>query len=508
MSLVTKKSLIYLFIAIGILFRVYLLFVFYDFLDFDEAKILYYGHNLLKELPHFYVYAPSDLRWEMLFSYIYALGDKFFYPRVLSFFFGLADVGLLFLLVRRYLNQPVAYCSALLMLYSPWHIYYSTLLGTCNPVITMILLSLFFVRHWKIKVGIDVLGLWTYATFRIYLFYQGIKLLWAKKYREVGYLLIAALIFIGVILLSNSSFQDFITRGSYNFYFGIDVVHNYLYFLIAPFIPPLDYYSIVYRHGIFMADFVHFAFTQSLALIPPLGYVAILGLIITIGSMIKHRAIPVFIKQGSQMYLLVFLMIGFLGPSLSRMYILLPLLIVGAGYGINFFLEGRKYKKTWWLITCCLLIATNIQWFYNIKKSDINEVVFNQRFFKLNKYAAKMLQQVDQKKIFLLTNYNIYIPYYLLKFKQGHYMPIDSLREMESALVQMSISLKRGEVGYLLLDVIPKRANYINNYFNYVTQRENLVAQLFAKALIKLEEHDLFADGVQYGKVIKFRFQH
>jgi len=368
------KALCLIAVAIGIGLRLWGLDTHPSGLDIDEASILYWAGVSFKGFS-FPIYSPQATHWEMLPGYLYY--PAYLFTGVLRLFpalIGIAEVVLLGVWVSRESDREKGLLAAALLALCPWHIFYSRIVGTCTGVIFFFLLTRLFTSKLA-RVG----GLLYYTTYRLVWLRECIESVMKRDWRRLGAALISLVAVFGIILCSPSSLASFFRRGTYNFTTPqFSFLENYFQSLLLPFFP----LSAAFRQTSdrFIADYVHTALADSLPG-PVLGWA--LALVCAVGIFKGARRFPkeVIFLVGT------WLALGFMGPSLSRFLIALPVLILLAAYTLG----SAKYRVPFAAVTLMLTLIPSVLLLKNLGDSDRLENLFHSRHLERDRWIDQNL---------------------------------------------------------------------------------------------------------------------
>lgn len=312
--------------------------------------------------------------------YLYLVGGmvQLFGPTILSiqlvsWVFALACIFLVWKLVERVTETVPAWVPVLAAASSVWLFHYAMagLRAIAAPVfLGLVALLLDRVergagRWMALSCGAVLgLGVYAYTSARVlpiaFLLYAAFRL--ARNWREKAILLRRyGAIVTGAIIVSipNLVFflqrpKDFLFRGSYVFRgTGGDRVINMIWTALMPF-----YYPESYRHSRnlnFDFDAISGAFTLSG--FSPLNLVLAVALLIGL-TQVKGRISQPIIAYLVAVWMTAVLTLGFAGPSLTRLLILLPVYLVFASLGIGFVLQKRAVL---WIPVLVLILFAGIR---------------------------------------------------------------------------------------------------------------------------------------------------
>jgi len=453
------------FLLLGLVFRIYLIQLFPQGFDIDESLILYWAKKTFLE-GQFYAYSPATegTGWEMIPGYIYYFFLSIFKtsPRYLAIFFGLSEVVLLGMFCRKLISKEAGWIAATFLMLTPWHIYYSGIVGTCTGVIGVVLFCeiLLMVRGWTLKlISLPLsLGLLYYATFRLFF----LKTIFFEfKNKKTAFSLVGAfLLTLMIVGVSQSEVKDFLTRGNYNYLNpNLNIFKNYFFSLIFPFFPIFESYS--QTTDFFMADYVHVGLSKALAGIPPVTYVflPIMGLILF--GYKKNKMKPV--KKSIGFLFFCWLCLGFMGPSLSRMLIVLPYLIIVGVFSLMD-LKLRYSNKVFIVILIFLFSVMGVSdWFFlkNFNQNNQLESVFHSRFFKIEKLISSHEIVKEGEQAYLVADYGFQVVQYVQTLNNSFVALPPAPAEV---IVDDLKSRFDGSAQYVFFDRVPKDASDLSGY--------------------------------------------
>ena len=372
--------------------------------DMDEAQIVLTAKESIAA-GKFYLYSPHSTYWEMLAGYFFALVEFFkrdllrYFASIMSFL----EIFMLFLIVRKNFSRPTALYAATFLALMPWHIFYARILGTCNGVVLFALIAIYWINGpwWKV-IGIHLLGLAYYTTYRLVVLQILVSGLVQKKWKQVLWIGIAIGCFFLMAWFSSSPFKYIFARGSYNFTQISNWWHygaNYLYCLIAPFVFPLPYYQ--HLNSNFIVDYVHSAMMASIPYDTPLSWAGsgliLVGIIVYGKTLWRHRQdsrLQFFLSTG----LLIFGVLGFMGPSMGRLTLLMPLFAIAGGYLL--------LRLPHFLVVAILIMMghSSFQMIKKLQNPVLMEPFFHSRLLKIDEFIQKQLSLEKQVKIYVILD--------------------------------------------------------------------------------------------------------
>lgn len=181
-------------------------------LDSDQALVVVQGIDDLNS-GRWALFQPAMTRFETFTAYLYALTWKAFgSARPLALMLSLAELVLLFVLVRRHRGPRVALVATMILAVSPWHWFYSRVTGPCVGA-GLLLLAYVALRGRRERFLVLIAG-WFY--------YGLLRLLWLwewRRFREKKWFLFygaSATVVIVLSLFSGLSWFEILSRGDYN----------------------------------------------------------------------------------------------------------------------------------------------------------------------------------------------------------------------------------------------------------------------------------------------------
>ena len=321
---------------------------------FHQLAAVSYGHpglglNILRALPALFGLNPRTINDP--------LSDAIFPLRAVSIAIAMLTLVALYFFARTFFGTRVALVAAFFLAVSPWHLLYSrvgerTILA---PLFMLLTAGLFLralrtgriVDHvlWGAALG---LGFWTYTTFRAVPIALLAFYVWRVRRRGGGWNLrplaagagLAAAGFLFVMLFSGMSPLGFLMRGAYA---AMPPQTNWLLNLFHAVTMPLYYPSdyAVIQSDAFISDGI--SPTYGLIGLEPdtllLAAFSALGLVLVASMALARRrdaADRDSADRGDAAALVVLLLlatwltIGWLGPSLTRLLMILPCLVLCA----------------------------------------------------------------------------------------------------------------------------------------------------------------------------------
>ncbi|HET8945890.1 MAG TPA: glycosyltransferase family 39 protein [Candidatus Polarisedimenticolia bacterium] len=288
------------------------------------------------------------------------LADATFPLRVVSIFVAMLTLVALYFFARAFFGARVALVAMFFLAVSPWHLLYSRVgERTILAPLFMLLTAGLFLRAlptgriadhllWGLALG---LGFWTYTTFRAVPIAIAAFWVWRTLRRRTGWdfkpLLagagLAAAGFLFVMLFSGMSPLGFLLRGAYaatppKTNWALNLFHA----VTMPQYYPSDY--AVIQNDAFISDGISPTYgiiglepdTLLLAAFSALGLIFVAGMAFSKPAARSRDAEPALGEPRDAPALLVFLVlatwltIGWLGPSLTRLLMILPCLVLFA----------------------------------------------------------------------------------------------------------------------------------------------------------------------------------
>ncbi len=395
-SWLSKRNILFLFIIGSLFLRAYLSFFFLDSsLDIDEAKIVGGGLDLLQQ-GQFQLFFPVGSRWEMIPSYLYAFSWKIFGTgRPLSFLFGIFDLIVFWKISASFLSKRAQGFAIFFFALSPWHVFYSSIMGTCNLILLFVLLGQYLKERYLPAAWLNsFLGFLVYPTFRVVSFYWCFDALLRRKWKQIIVIVTSFLGCLFLVWLVEGSPFLFFQRGAYNVLaFDVSsVLNNAFSTLTFLWLPLRDTYALVARPS-FMADYVHFFFAQTMRGFPPIGYTLLFLSLLVLYKKFR-KSIPFWIMLG-----LLLLPICFLGPSYSRLIFLLPIGIIIASKGVDFISDRRLLA----LVMFFFLVENSFLYSRIINASyEQRETTFHERFERINNVIKTDYAAYKKENVFLI----------------------------------------------------------------------------------------------------------
>ena len=341
-------------VVLGVILRFYALESIPPGLDNDEGI---YAFNVLRYLTagQLRLFVDYGFKWETAIGYVYALCATFFgssvlLVRILSSLFSILLIVMFYMIGKSLWNSTVALLSAALASISFLLVFYGRL-GWCASHILLVdcVAFYFLLRYfreekyrWLLFCAIfSVIGLMTYATFRVMLIYfffvccvcgQGLK----RKVSGISGAVIAPVIaYITAVFFIENSLMPVLERGMHNVSLSdFSAAENYIYSLMLFFHKPPEHFRLISNK--FYGDGVHkFLYDSFLS---PEGFVLSMVILFSMGVAIVlcwsrlcrgEYSDPVILL--SCWALIYFVVVGYVGPSYTRLLgILVPLLLISA----------------------------------------------------------------------------------------------------------------------------------------------------------------------------------
>lgn len=429
-------------------------------LDIDEANILYWAKKAT-EARELRAYAPEFTRWEMLPGYFYhAVQALFGVPRLGPAILGMLEVAGVGWLAGSLLGKRAGWAAAALLALCPWHLYYSRIIGTCVGVSALALLALRVRSRGAALVHAG--GLLYYATFRLVAFRMLAEAVWERRWRRALVVMTSLALVLGVVYALEGSVGLFFSRGSYNFdRVGVDWARNLYFSLRAPFLPVPQPYA--QTTDLFMADYVHTGLVRTLGGIPPLGWalsgLTVAGLVSFALSRERRRVLTreALFLGGTG------LAIGWLGPSLSRLLLVAPFLVVFGAAAVEL---ARERVGRW---AALALLATVLGASFSSSRELVarlgdlqrTEAIFHDRFRSLAAFVEREIPGAGPRSVTLISDYGFPAARYWAD-RSGKFsvLPPVSPNDLERIL---NYNSKWGPQ-FLLTDAVPEEAERLSGF--------------------------------------------
>jgi dolichyl-phosphate-mannose-protein mannosyltransferase len=319
--------------------------------------------------------------------------------RMLSFFCGMAAVGLIYFLGKELFSRRVGLFAAFLLAVSPWHILYSRT-GLRNILLPVLLLGSLWAFHRALRDrrpaffvltgSLLAVGMYSYTSFRVI---PPALLLWAVVGRRfVGLVPVTwkeaglaggafLLLMVPQILVWVADPVGFLARGGYVLYQTPDasLPENVFYSLVMPVYYPARFGVMQSRW--FFSDGVSLVYAAVGRTPESLVSAALmaLGFVVACARLIRKRA------AGEGLVLCLFgltvLTVGLAGPSLTRLIGNLPLLCLMAALFLEEILRRCREPYPRWLggaVVGALLVGAAVMGFeqYFLKAGSSPQAMF------------------------------------------------------------------------------------------------------------------------------------
>lgn len=498
-----------LFIALSLCLRFFWLQSRPPGLDIDEANILYWAQKSVQD-GQFLLYSPEFTQWEMIPGYfyqaiVYVTGVYRLGPAIL----GILELIALWFLARRLAGQRVAWIATAFLAVCPWHIFYSRIVGTCTGLSLLILTALLISDRYPLNLLNHIAGLLYYATYRLLILRLILQSLIRREWKRLIAPIGATAVTLILVLVTQSSLKPFFGRGIYNIAKPkLTILSHYLFSLLSPFIPVLDPYA--HTTDTFMADYVHAGFTFSLRENPPLGWGLSLTLIVLVlvevWSLIRRKKlIPMPKELQAEVYFVlgIVAILGVMGPSFSRLLIVVPFLALFAGWAIEQ-LRARLDNGRYLFVVAVALGSTFISAStvtMRLGFQDLMEPIFNARHQKMAQYIDQKLPSATLDTVWVIADAG----YFSARFwanKSGRY---SLLPPMEPELMVRHLRYQsKGQEQYILTDQVPPLAEHLSGY-DKVTRIKTALSEIRKQSTV-LDEKDIVVDGASVGTMTKIRW--
>lgn len=246
----TEERLAILLILTGLALRAWLFVARGEAYEVDQAMILYWGRDHWRN-GTLAVFGPEFTRWEMLASYLYGgldlLGVD---PRAGVLALSTLEIALTGAVACRLWSRGAGLVAMAFLAVLPWHVFYSSIVGTCVAVgiwpLVLLLGNAGGAGDGRLTggrlagdVALRALGLWHYSAFRVYL---AAEFLWAAARRRARPAALAvggfAVFLAATLALEPESWRQAFFRGEYVFgtpdYRWWEAVPRGLLFLLTP----------------------------------------------------------------------------------------------------------------------------------------------------------------------------------------------------------------------------------------------------------------------------------
>lgn len=223
------------FAVIGLALRVWLLLARGENYEIDQSVILYWGREFLQK-KSLAVFGPEFTNWELLASYYYGAWDLLgLNPQWGALLLSIVEIALAARVAGLVGGVTVGWATLAVLAVLPWHVFYSSIVGTCVAV--GIWPAFLFLRGrgaGVIAIGARVLGLWHYSAFRCFVVFE---VLWAVARRQWRALIgpaVAGFAFVALTLLTQPElWRRLLFRGEY--VFDVPGFHGMLNYVRAVF---------------------------------------------------------------------------------------------------------------------------------------------------------------------------------------------------------------------------------------------------------------------------------
>lgn len=432
---------------------------------------------------HAPLYAPAFSFWEMLPGYLYLVIDwglDFLSPhhdplvivRAAPAILGLIEILLFGLLSKKLIeqirNQDVGPSEMLapMALYSlcPWHLLYSRIYGTCTGAGAWQMLLMLIVaggsvlphRRSSLKALCLVSGLsllW-YTTLRIPVVFFLLQSLLKGLKRQAWAIAASIPLTLTLVFLSGSPLARFFLRGTYNLETpDRDLVANYWGALTAAFLGIDERFS-RFDDG-FFADWIHKAFLRILSgrplLSTSLACVCAFALILIAIEAFRRKALPRLLVTALGLAACLIAILGAMGPSTSRLLLLLPLL----GFVAVYLLE-RIGGMTRTLVSFTLLLGMAFEagsvW-TRLGDSAALEDIFSRRVVEI---ARRIPEEIppDESKATVWISAERFLQVLELEGRSGAFSAISPGDPIE--IETMMRRRARGGVQHVIFDLLPR----------------------------------------------------
>ena len=385
--------------AVVVIFMLSYLAFFPAALNGDEANILFWGKFFLSQ-KEWHAYAIDQSRWEVLPGYLYGFFELIGLPtiRPVPFVVNLLELYVTYLLFKKTTSKMIAICAVLFLATMPWHLYYSCIVGTCSVISCLVMLSFYYRDRLIPGILLQATGLLTYTVFRIFWFWNLIACF--KKLRELGknrllIFLFSAALFVFLVAISKSPLLHILTRGTYNFTQStLEPMANYL----ASTIFPLTGFPRGYAlrdYPAFNVDAIHVGLNLCSSNLPVVGFLMTPLILVGIPSLYRRSNGREFVF----FTIAIWMVLGFMGPSLTRFLFITPFLALMAAYG---FLQIRQklpgiLKNILLPLLVGSAILQNSYILYNLQNRALVEPTFAWRFPLLAKEVSVKCADIAQR---------------------------------------------------------------------------------------------------------------
>lgn len=474
-------------------------------LDMDEANILYWAGESLRT-GKWSAYAPEFTRWEMLPGYWYYAVEALFpaYPRLGPTILSILEIAATGWLAGSLLGRRAGWAAAALLSLCPWHLYYSRIVGTCVGVGLLAVVA----RQARERLGgaaVQTAGLLYYATFRLVALRVLLESLFQRRARAVLLSSVGLVTAMGIVLALEGTIEPFLSRGAYNFQgVRLDALNNLLHALKAPFLPVPAAFAQTTDE--FMADYVHTGLARSLGGSPPLGWA--LAALSAAGLLLLAR-LPKERKRrlGAEGLFLVgcWLLLGWMGPSLSRLLIVLPFLALFAALAV----EGCRER--WGRGAGVVVLAASLagsSWssadlVRRLGDEAALEAIFHHRFRKLAAFVEREIPHGTPRTVILMTDHgHPSARYWAARSGKFSVLPPLSPDDLERIMNYN----KRWGSQYLLTDAVPEEAERLSGS-DKRSRTAAAVARIEARSQI-VQRREIWDGGQLLGHLLQVEWPY
>ncbi|MCX6354726.1 MAG: glycosyltransferase family 39 protein [Candidatus Aureabacteria bacterium] len=359
-------------IVLGIAARFYALGSIPPGLNNDEGVYAYYGIRYMTE-GHLYLFAQNGFGQETAIGYFFAALAKIFGTSVLLIRLTMTILSsmlvmMFYLLGKEIRGSAVGLLGAALAGGSFLLAFYGRIGYAASAIVLVNCISLYCLLRWSktskpiwlILCGaFSVLGLMTYATFRVTIVFLAItcvllrggfkRVLWGIT----GAVVLPGLIYLLCVMISEGTPQLLLQRGLYNLRLPeFSVWENYAYSAMLFFRkPPVEFR---FSSGKFLGDGVHQIIHDTFR--TPEGFALSAIMLISLCAAVMRCSKWVRAKDTKDpvlilliWVLLYFLLVGYVGPSYTRLLgVMVPLILLSACTVWSLIEYGRSCSGLLW----------------------------------------------------------------------------------------------------------------------------------------------------------------
>lgn len=375
-------------------------------MDADQSIILYWAQKNWENFD-FALYGDEFTHWELLPGYIYYI----FFKISDSYRFGPALIGIIEALLMFKVAESLkfskreALVASALLLCSPWHFYFSRIVGTCFGLSAIWMLTILVQQKW-LKATLDVLGFFYYTAYRVVILGRFLQAARNPK-KEASYFILTLTLIAGLLSVMQE-WPSVISRGSHLFEEDkYPFAWSYLSAFLIWFGPSLSNW-VPSLESIMEID-ISQALVESIGIIEtPMGWtVSALGFLglVSFLKKIKNAEASENEKFILSLFGLGLIFIGF-SASYSHYVFLVPAFVIFALRGWTH-LKNLQMKR--WVLFLALMESLTLsgKLLHHLEKGNFSNDIFSDRVRSLSEQVENLTFKVSPQATQIITAHTL-----------------------------------------------------------------------------------------------------